>query len=60
MLGALERGKRKTTESGTDYGGQQGDIKKLPAGCKKSEKESSKYDTKNLHFLEQIDGQLKL
>ncbi|KAL7533495.1 hypothetical protein ACHAXR_005269, partial [Thalassiosira sp. AJA248-18] len=55
-------GKRKAlaeSSSGTGYGGQQGDTKRLLAGVKKAEKASSKDDRHDLRFLKQIQKQLK-
>ena len=54
-------GKRKTplTESGTGYGGQPGDTKKLIAGRKKALKASTKDDNANVRFLLQIQSQLQ-
>ncbi|KAL3797082.1 hypothetical protein ACHAW5_007583 [Stephanodiscus triporus] len=54
-------GKRKTppTESGTGYGGQPGDTKKLIAGRKKAEKASTKDDRANVRFLQQMQSQLQ-
>ncbi|KAL7544943.1 hypothetical protein ACHAWF_008323 [Thalassiosira exigua] len=55
-------GKRKApadSSSGTGYGGQQGDTKRLLAGRKKAEKASDKDDKANLRFLKQIQKQLQ-
>lgn len=46
--------------SGTGYGGQQGDTKKLLAGRKKAEKLSNKDDKNHTKFLKQIQKQLKV
>jgi hypothetical protein len=54
-------GKRKApaAESGTGYGGQSGDTKKLVAGRKKAEKADTNDDRANVCFLQQIQSRLQ-
>mmetsp|Transcript_35712 Transcript_35712/g.64312 ORF Transcript_35712/g.64312 Transcript_35712/m.64312 type:complete len:434 (-) Transcript_35712:354-1655(-) len=62
MFGLFGRGKRKTPvkiSSGTGYGGQRGDTRRLLQGLKKAEKASSKDDHTNLLFLKQMQEQMK-
>ena len=54
-------GKRKApaADSGTGYGGQSGDTKRLIAGRKKADKANTNDDKANVRFLQQIQSQLQ-